>query len=86
MGHDLAVAEQMHDAGLAVVGCFHSHPGGDRSLSREDLTYLARWRQALELDQLFALLTVPTGSVWELESFVVRGAFARDVCQRARWH
>jgi proteasome lid subunit RPN8/RPN11 len=81
---DLSLVDQMESAGLAPIGIWHTHPAGSAAPSPEDLAFFARWRRGLGIEQLLALIAVPSEDGWSFEPFVVRAGFGRDRCEPAR--
>ena len=79
--HDLAIAEEMAEAGLTVVGSWHSHPRGSGVPSPEDLKSFSSSRRALEPGCYLAVLGVRTRSEWRLVGWVTRAAGSIDICE-----
>lgn len=83
--HDLAVAEEMAERGLSIVGEWHSHPRGSGMPSPEDLQTFSGRRRALDLERYLTVLAAQTRAGWELVGWVTRAAGKVDICRPARF-
>lgn len=71
--HNRRVVMEMADLGLQLVGEWHSHPGGFRSLSTSDLTAHSGRRRLAGLPRYIALLVTPgAGDRIQYDAWVLR--------------
>ena len=80
--HEAVLRDHAEAIGLSVVGYYHSHPGGRRDLSREDLTAASTRRRELAVPAFLELVVVPThAGEWAWAPWVIRPGLGADVAK-----